>query len=179
MAGWASVGVRRAFIPRRWPILRVPSARFFPIGLILLAVACVSSPASRSSRAVTVVDHRRLDHLAGDPRANDRCRALQSAAIRADAPAVYLASEVDEPAQMLPLAEQSHLPALPHRHGDAVVVVVVQPTGRAQAASVGVVRASNEDLRTIVTAIVTYAHYRPAKRAGVAVAQCLVVSLND
>jgi hypothetical protein len=38
-----------------------------------------------------------------------------------------------------------------------------------------VVRSSNEDLRTIVTAIVTYARYRPAKRAGAAVAQCLVV----
>ena len=95
--------------------------------------------------------------------------------MRADAPPVYLASEVDEPAQMLPLAEQSQLPALPHRDGHAVVVAVVQPTGRAQAASVRVVRASNEDLRTIVTAVVTYARYRPAKRAGVAVAQCLVV----
>jgi hypothetical protein len=128
---------------------------------------------------MTAVDHRRFDHIAADPRAHDWCRALQSAAVRADAPPVYLASEVDEPAQMLPLAEQSQLPALPHRHGDAVVVVVVQPTGRAQAASVRVVRASNEDLRTIVTAIVTYARYRPAKRAGVAVAQCLVVALKD
>ena len=164
----------RAFISRRWPILRVLSARFVPIGLILLAVACVPSPASQS-RAMTVVDHRRLDNLAGDPTARDWCRALQSAAVRAHAPPIYLTSEVDEPAQMLPLAEQSELPALPHRDGVAVVVVVVRPTGHAQAASVRVVRASNEDLRTIVTAIVTYARYRPAKRAGVAVAQCLVV----
>ena len=37
------------------------------------------------------------------------------------------------------------------------------------------VRHSDNSERTIVTAIVTYARYRPAKRAGVAVAQCLVV----
>jgi hypothetical protein len=141
---------------------------------MLLAMACVSNPAPQS-RAVTVVHPHRLDNLAGDPAAGDRCRALQSAAVRADAPPVYLTSEVDEPAEMLPLAEQSHLPALPHRNGVAVVVVVVRPTGRAQAASVHVVRASDEDLRTIVTAIVTHARYRPAKRAGVAVAQCVVV----
>ena len=124
---------------------------------------------------MTAVDHRRLDNVADDSPARDRCRALQSAAVRADAPPVYLTSEVDEPAQMLPLDEQSHVAALPHRHGVAVVVVVVRPTGRAQAASVRVVHASNEDLRTIVTAIVTYARYRPAKRGGAAVAQCLVV----
>jgi hypothetical protein len=124
---------------------------------------------------VTSVDHRRLENLAGDSKARDWCRALQSAAVRADAPPVYLATEVDETAEMLPLAEQSQLPSLPHRDGNAVVIAVIQPTGRAQAASVRVVRASNEDLRTIVTAIVTYARYRPAKRAGVAVAQCLVV----
>ncbi len=159
---------------RRWAILRVLSHRFVPIGLVVLAVACVWSPAAQS-QAMTVVDQRRLDNLAGDPKARDWCRALQSAAVRADAPPIYLTSEVDEPAQMLPLAEQSQLPKLPHRHGDAVVIAVVQPTGRAQAASVRVVRSSNEDLRTIVTAIVTYARYRPAKRAGAAVAQCLVV----
>lgn len=174
----SSVALGEAFISRRWPILRVLCAQLMPIGLILMAVACGSTPASQS-RAMPVVEHRRLDRPADDPRAHDRCRALQSAAVRADAPPIYLTSEVDEPAQMLPLAEQSHLPALPHRHGDAMAVVVVQPTGRAQAASVQVVRSSNEDLRTIVTAIVTYARYRPAKRAGVAVAHCLVVSWND
>lgn len=99
--------------------------------------------------------------------------------MRADAPPVYLTSEVDEPAQMLPIEEQSHLATLPHRHGVAVVVVVVRTTGRAQAASVRVVRASNEDLRTIATAIVTHARYRPARRAGVAVAQCVMVRWND
>lgn len=76
---------------------------------------------------------------------------------------------------MLALSDKSQLSALAHRPGEALVVVVVQPTGRAQAASVRVVRASNEDVRTIATAIVTYALYRPAKRSGVAVAQCLVV----
>lgn len=128
---------------------------------------------------MSVVDHRQLDNVAGDRTAHDWCRALQSAAVRADAPPVYLTSEVDEPAEMLPLDEQSQLAALPHRHGVAVVVVVVRPTGRAQAASVRVVRASNEDLRTIATAIVTHARYRPAKRGGVAVAQCLMVRWND
>lgn len=34
-------------------------------------------------------------------------------------------------------------------------------------------RSANEDLRTIVTAIVTHARYRPAKRAGVAVRNAL------
>jgi hypothetical protein len=143
-----------------------------------MTAACASSSALQS-RAMPVVDHRRPEEVAGDPAAHDRCRSLQSAAVRADALPVYLTSEVDEAAEMLPLDEQSHLATLPHRHGVAVVVVVVRPTGRAQAASVRVVRASNEDLRTIVTAIVTHARYRPAKRAGVAVSQCLVVRWND
>jgi hypothetical protein len=95
--------------------------------------------------------------------------------VRADAPPVYLTSEVDEPAQMLTTAEQPRLSSLPHREGNALLVVVVQPTGRAQVASVRVVRASNEDVRTIATAAVSYAHYLPARRGGVAVAQCLVV----
>ena len=158
--------------------MRVLSIRLAPIALSLLAAACVSSPPSYS-RATTLVDHRRLENTAGDSKAYDRCRALQSAAVRADAPPVYLTTEVDEPAQMLPLAEQSQLRALPYRHGNAILVAVVQPTGRAQAASVQVVRASNEDLRTIVTAMATYALYRPAKRAGVAVAQCVVLSWSD
>jgi hypothetical protein len=155
-------------------ISRILSARFVPIGLTLLAMACVSTPA-QGSRSVTVVDRSRLDSLAADPAAADRCRSLQSAAFRADAPPIYLASEVDDTAQMLSLFEQPGLPELPRRNGVAVVVVVVGATGRAQAASVHVVRASDEDLRTIVAAIAARARYVPAKRKGVAVAQCLVV----
>jgi hypothetical protein len=154
--------------------LRLLSTRFVPIGFTLLAMACVSTPAP-VSRAPIVVDRSRLDSLAADPVAADRCRSLQSAAARAEAPPVYLASEVDEKAQMLSSIEQPPLPELPRRNGVAVVAVVVGPTGRAQAASVRVARASDEDLRTIVAAIAARAHYLPAKRAGVAVAQCLVV----
>lgn len=155
-------------------ILQLLSARFVPIGLTLLAMACATYPA-QGSRPLTVVDRSRLDSLAADPIAADRCRALQSAAARAEAPPVYLASEVDEKAQMLSSVEQPPLPELPRRNGVAVVAVVVGPTGRAQAASVRVARASDEDLRTIVAAIAAKAHYLPAKRAGVPVAQCLVV----
>ena len=155
-------------------ILQLLSARFVPIGLTLLAMACASYPA-QGSRPLSGVDPSRLDSLAADPIAADRCRALQSAAARAEAPPVYLASEVDEKAQMLSSIEQPPLPELPRRSGVAVVAVVVGPTGRAQAASVRVARASDEDLRTIVAAIAAKAHYLPAKRAGVPVAQCLVV----
>jgi len=142
---------------------------------MLLVVAACASPSARPPRELSPAERAEDKRLETDREALAECGKLQAAAARAGRAPIFLATEVDQPAEMLPLPQQPGSRELPRRNATALVVVVVQETGRADRNSVRVVRASDLDFGAAVADLMRRGRYRPAMRAGGAVAQCLVL----
>lgn len=157
--------------------MRIAIARR-PLALLVAAVACGSPPQPSSLEPSPQLAE--VEHWETDPEALAECGKLQAAAIGASRPPIFLGTEVDRPAEMLPFWEhpgERQLPQreLPRRNAAVLMVVLVRHTGQADRNSVRIIRASDPHFGAAGVDVVRQAHYRPAKRAGVAVDQCLIV----
>ena len=138
--------------------------------LVAIGLGCTS--AGVGSRPPTPEEGRVLDALRRDSAAVDAC-AARTRSSRDQR--VYLDSEVDQPAVLLPGRTP---PELPRRDGNAVVVVVVLPDGRPDLRTAALVRATYFELGDSVLALVRRARYRPAVLNGRPVAQCVIVPVT-
>ena len=141
-----------------------------PLINVLIAVALSCTSRQGGVRPPTPDESAVLDALKQDSSAVTACakRTLTAAEGR-----VYSESEVDKHAMLL-----SRPPELPRSDGDAVAVVVVRPTGRADPRSVTVVRATSFELGNAVLSFGRRAEYQPAELGGRPVAQCLILPLT-
>jgi len=111
--------------------------------------------------------------LATGPDAFGACAAIQQAAATR-AKTVFVASEVDSVAR-LPSFRTSGTPlGLPPRDGDVAIAVVVRRTGRVDARTFRVVRATDAEFADSARAYLRRVRFAPALRQGVSVDQCIV-----